>query len=83
MYMKSKAWKKRVWLNPSSSDDNGYVIYGQDEEGDPTLKIADCTRIVSLSLHCYTEKEKKQRIKKLKLIRDACQELIEAMEKIE
>ena len=78
-----KAWKKRKWLNPSSHDDNGYIMYGQESDHDGFLKIADCHRVISMNLWFDTKAAKRQRIKKLKLMEDSIAELRMKLEAVE
>lgn len=73
---KFKTWKKRDWLNPSNTSNNGYIITGQDADGDAELKIADCNRIIDLDLYYSTPRGKKVVIRKLNILRDRINNLI-------
>ena len=64
--MKTKPFKKRVWLNPVNSSDNGYVIWGKDGDGDYELQIADCSRIISLNVSYGAYCEGREKVKGLK-----------------
>jgi hypothetical protein len=68
--MKIKKWKKRTWLNPLASGDNGYLITGQETDEEGFLKLADCNRIISLNLWFDTKKDKAEVVKKLGILID-------------
>lgn len=80
--------RKRVWLNPPSSDDNGYMIYGKEDVADYELKLADCHRVISFNFS-YGEWEStpnkkrgiKRSIKKLDLMLKNLNELRAIMQK--
>jgi hypothetical protein len=80
---KTKPWKRRVWLNPNRSYDDGYIITSVDTEGDFNLKIADCNRIVDLNVYYSTKSEKKRRIRKMNVLIDELTNLRDAMESID
>ena len=78
---------KRKWLNPVTSCYTGYIQYGVNVDQNwvgVTLKISDCSRIVSFDFDDMdTKKGRKLAIKKLKILKDAMDELINDVEKID
>ena len=83
MLAKIKKWKRRVWLNPLTSGDNGYIITGQETDEEAFLKIADCTRLIELNLWYNSKKEKKDVTKKLNILIKEITFLKERIEKSE
>ena len=82
---------KRSWLNPFASDDTGhahssvefFVWRGKKEstnEIDASFVLADCYRKVTINLSCDTQKDAKQRIKKLQLLIDHLYGIHDAIE---
>ena len=71
----------RKWLNPPTSVYTGYIQTGVNVDRewiDIRLKIADCSRIVNFDFDdTDTKKGRKAAIKKLKIIRDSVQDLID------
>lgn len=82
---KSKYYRR--WLNPPSSNYTGYIQYGVNKEINWVsieFKVADCSRIVNLDFDdTETKKGRKAAIKKLKIIRDSAQHVIEMVEVID
>ena len=77
---------KRSWLNPASSDSTGYVISGISKENNYSygrLKIADCSRIVSLDIDVDDSKQRKQTIKKISIIQNALIDLVKQINLLE
>ena len=77
----------RKWLNPPSSSYTGYIQYGvnvaQNWVG-VTLKLADCSRIVSFDFESTHEKTgRKAAIKKITIMRDAMNHLIDEITKVD
>lgn len=89
---KEKVWvRNRIWLNPPSSFDDGWMKYYVTEthysdEREPyyeaDLMIADCSRTVSLNID-PGKKYRKQALRKLNLIRDGIDDLIQTIEAID
>ena len=67
---------KRLWLNPTSSSDNGWMKYGIQKDVDGgyytySLTIADCTRLVNLNFDFDTKKSRGAARRKLILMENA------------
>lgn len=78
--------RKRAWLNPTKSEDTGAVsCYVSSYEGDPyvdgDLSIWDCGRKVSLNFSIYSEKDAKDRAKKINTLISTLQEMKSALGK--
>lgn len=78
-----KPFKKRQWLNPVSSEDTGFIIWGKEEDvGEYYLRIGDCHRVITLDISASLfaskaekKKQMKQRIKKVQILLTALTEL--------
>ena len=77
----------RKWLNPPSSNYTGYIQYGVNIDQNwvgINLKIADCFRIVNFDFDGTEEKKgRKAAVKKIKIIRDALNDLIKKVEEVD
>jgi hypothetical protein len=78
---------KRSWLNPKDSSDTGAIqSYGciEGEEGkqffDGGLSIWDCGRKISLDLSADCVRKADQRIRKLDIIIEHCEQMKFALE---
>lgn len=78
--------KKRIWLNPVTSYDNGWMKYGvqQDDDGawDADLIIADCNKQVSFGIGVYSKSDRKKTLRKLRVMRNALSDMITQVEEI-
>ena len=77
---------KRCWLNTANSDSTGYIISGLSKEGSYTyarLKIADCSKIISLDIDVDDSKQRKQAIKKIGIIQNALTNLVKQINLLE
>lgn len=85
--------QRRQWLNSINNHNKGHIQWGYKyatkENGNDWVEntfefiLFDCARSISLSLGVYTKNERNNSINKLRIIRDACDELIDAMSNAE
>lgn len=72
---------KRRWLNkPTHPEQNGYIIWHHKADSrtgwiDCSLRIADCSRIISLDLDLYTASDKINTLHKLDVLIEEISEL--------
>ncbi len=78
---KKKAYRSKKWL---TAETTGFIFTEVefDYSWGATLKIGDCTKIVSLDVYIDDEKARKKTLKKLNLIRDEIANLILEVEAI-
>ena len=78
---------KRMWLNPASSSDNGWMKYGIHKDADGgyysySLTIADCGRVVNFSFDFDSKRTRAAARKKLLLMEGAIIDMREQCEEI-
>lgn len=87
-----KTINKRKWLNELSNHNMGHLYWSwaiptdEDkhyESHEFSFVLFDCSRSTSLDIGCYTEKERRNSIKKLRIIQNACSDLISVLKDAE
>lgn len=81
--------KRRQWLNKLSNHNKGHLQWGYciptEENNDKyayhdfEFVLFDCARSISLDLGAYTEAERRNSIRKLRIISGACEDLIDVL----
>lgn len=66
-----------------STDDYKYGKKKKKKFMDGTISIADCNRITHLNFYADNEKDRKESLKKVTLIRDRMNEVVEFLEQAE
>lgn len=78
---------KRQWLNPTNSDDTGWMKWGvlKEEDGgyESTLDIADCNRKISMNVGAYNKKARARARRKVRTMRDNLTDLLQQLEAID
>ena len=90
MKKKNKGFHKRKWLNPPSHYSTGSIEWGVDTEsyfedneigpGQPYLSLRDCSRKVDFELDTTNKKQRKNTVRKLRMIEAAAKELADLVE---
>lgn len=73
----------RKWLNPAGSSHSGYIVArvsNDDGYRYASLKIADCSRIINLSIDTDGKKERRASVRKLNILIDTLVKLRNAVE---
>lgn len=77
MKQKSKAYRKRAFLNPISTGEPSYVFAvadsskdGKEATGNYVLTVADCKHIIELEFPLTSPRMRKQSLAKIDLLAD-------------
>ena len=78
---------KRAFLNRKGHHTTAHIlgevsVWGKDEHSsvEGSLSIADCSRQINISIDTYTKNDLNNSIRKLKIIRDTCDNIITSLE---
>lgn len=86
MKQKSRAYRKRVFLNPISTGEPSFVFAvadssrdGKEAHGNYVLTVADCKRIIELEFSLASPRVRKQSLAKIDLLADIVNRFREAI----